>query len=368
MFLEAPYILSVLHYILFFVILLAMKKIFSFVLCFLILSCFFSCSKTENTKEGKEISIAVFLPGVRAESPVYDMLASGAEEAVDSANSKGKKVSLKILEAGTNQADWGTKLTSLVVDGKYDLIVSSNPSLPGIIEPISKQFPNQKFLILDAYAQGNPMITTFRYNQREQAYIAGYISALVSLSKMEFANAEKKLGLIAGQEYPAMMNIILPSFLEGARAVDPEFSVDFKIVGNWYDASKGAELARAMYKNGADVIMPISGGANQGVLAAAKELGFYVSWFDNNGYSKAKGYVISSSEMMQKKLAYEQILNFIEGTIKEGTASTLGIKEGYVNFVSDDPIYIQTVPEEIRKKQEEMLKKIYDGSLDLPVK
>ena len=33
--------------------------------------------------------------------------------------------------------------------------------------------------------------------------------------------------------------------------------------------------------------MPISGGANQGVLAAAKELGFYVSWFDNNGYSKA---------------------------------------------------------------------------------
>ena len=72
--------------------------------------------------------------------------------------------------------------------------------------------------------------------------------------------------------------------------------------------------------------------------------------------------------MMQKKLAYEQILNFIEGTIKEGTASTLGIKEGYVNFVSDDPIYIQTVPEEIRKKQEEMLKKIYDGSLDLPVK
>ena len=123
-----------------------------------------------------------------------------------------------------------------------------------------------------------------------------------------------------------------------------------------------------MYKNGADVIMPISGGANQGVLAAAKELGFYVSWFDDNGYAKAKGYVISSSEMKQKKLAYEQILNFIDGKLQEGTASTLGIKEGYVNFVSDDEIYIQTVPEEIRKQQDEMLKKIVDGSLDLSVK
>ena len=72
--------------------------------------------------------------------------------------------------------------------------------------------------------------------------------------------------------------------------------------------------------------------------------------------------------MKQKKLAREQILNFIDGKLQEGTASTLGIKEGYVNFVSDDEIYIQTVPEEIRKKQDEMLKKIIDGSLDLSVK
>ena len=46
---------------------------------------------------------------------------------------------------------------------------------------------------------------------------------------MEFANPEKKIGLIAGQEYPAMMSIILPAFIEGAKAVDPEFTVDFKI-------------------------------------------------------------------------------------------------------------------------------------------
>ena len=353
---------------LFFAILSAMRKIINFILFVSFLLAVFSCAKTENLQKEKEIAIAVFVPGVRAESPVYDMLSSGVEEAVASAIGNGKKVSLKILEAGTNQAEWGTKLTSLAVDGKYDLIVSSNPAMPGIAAPISKQFPNQKFLLLDAYSEGNPMITTFRYNQREQAYIAGHISALVSLSKMEFANPEKKIGLIAGQEYPAMMNIILPAFIEGAKAVDPEFTVDFKIVGNWYDAAKGAELARAMYKSGADVIMPISGGANQGVLAAAKELGFYVSWFDDNGYAKAKGYVISSSEMKQKKLAYEQILNFIDGKLQEGTASTLGIKEGYVNFVSDDEIYIQTVPEEIRKQQDEMLKKIVDGSLDLSVK
>lgn len=343
-----------------------MKKI-TFVLLCVIACLFFACNKAEENR-AVSTSIAVFVPGIRAESPVYDMLCSGVEDAVSTAKADGKNVELKILEAGTNQAEWVTKLTSLVVDKKYDLIISSNPSLPEIVAPISKQFPEQNFLLLDAYSAGNPKVTTFRYNQREQAFIAGYISALVSNSSMKYANAEKKIGLIAGQEYPAMMNIILPSFLEGAKAVDDEFTVDFRVVGNWYDASKGADLAQAMFKAGVDVILPICGGANQGVLAAAKENGFYVSWFDNNGYAKANGYVISSSEMKQKKLAMEQTLNFINGTLKEGSANTLGIKEGYVNFIDDDPIYIETVPEEIRNAQNEMLKKIADGSIELSVK
>ncbi len=343
-----------------------MKKSAYLILSFIFIFSFYSCVKTESTKT--EINIAVFIPGVRAGSPVYEMLASGIEEAAAFAKTDGKNVTVKILEAGTNQAEWGTKLMSLAVDGKYDLIVSSNPSLPEIADSVSKQFPNQKFLILDAYAKDNAMITTFRYNQREQAFVAGYISALVSTSGMKYANAEKKLGLIAGQEYPAMLNIIAPAFLEGAKAADNDFTVDFRIVGNWYDASKGAELARAMFKSGVDVIMPIAGGANQGVLAAAKECGFYVSWFDDNGYAKAKGYVISSSEMKQKKLAYEQTLNFINGTLHEGAADTLGIKDGYVNFISDDPVYLETVPEEIRNKQEILIKKIMDGSLNLSIK
>ncbi len=328
----------------------------------------FSCTKTEPQTGGSPVSIAVFVPGVRAGSPVYDQLAAGAERAVKEAAEKGKKAELKVLEAGTAQAEWGEKLTSLAVDGKYDLIVSSNPAMPQIIDPVSKQFPSQKFLVLDSYSEKNPMLATFRYNQREQAYVAGYISALVSLSGMQYANPQKKLGLIAGQEYPAMQNIILPAFIEGAQAADPEFTVDFKIVGNWYDAAKGSELARAMYNDGADVIMPICGGANQGVLAAAKELGFYVSWFDSNGYSKAHGYVVSSSEMKQETLAYEQILNFIDGKFEGGKAETLGIKDGYVNFIADDPVFIETVPAEIREKQERLITAIKDGSLDLSVK
>lgn len=223
-------------------------------------------------------------------------------------------------------------------------------------------------MVFDSWYEGNPNITTFRYNQREQAFISGYMSALVSSSTMKYANTDKKIGLIAGQEYPAMNTIILPAFLEGARAVDPAFTVDFRVVGNWYDAAKGAELARAMKGAGVDVIMPISGGANQGVLSAAKDAQFYVAWFDDNGYAKAPGYVVSSAVMAQERLAYEKTKEWIEGKIVRGKPSTVGFAGNYIGFVSDDPLFLETVPAELREKMQKVLESLKNGSLVLDVK
>jgi len=333
-----------------------------------------SCAKkTDRTQgaagtEAQEKVIAVFVPGIVSGSPVYEMLVAGVTKAVDEAAGAGAKVRMQVVEAGTKQAEWGEKMTTLAAGGTYALIVSSNPALPEIIDPISKQFPAQKFIVFDSYFEGNPSLTTFRYNQREQGYLSGYMAALASSSSMKYANKAKKIGLVAGQEYPAMLNVILPAYLEGAKAVDPAFEVDFRVVGNWYDAAKGAELARAMYEAGVDVIMPISGGANQGVVAAALEKGFYVAWFDDNGYAKAPGYVVSSSIMAQERLAYEKTRDWIAGTLAEGKAGTVGIADGYVDFVSDDPLYVEHVPASLRDKQAALLATLKNGELALPVK
>ena len=352
-----------------------MKKVFIF-LCGLLFFTFISCQKEEEQNEkrsemqteehvDKAMNIAVFLPGVRAESAIYDMLAVGVEKAVDDAKNAGKNVSIMVLEAGTNQGQWVEKLSNLANENKYDIIISSNPAMPAIAKDVLENFPENKFLLLDAYCDDEPKITTAKYNQYEQAYVAGYMAALVSTSDMKHANKTKKIGLIAGQEYPDMMNIILPSFMKGAQDVDAAMQVDFRIVGNWYDASKGAELATSMNADGVDVIMPICGGANQGVLASAKENSFYVLWFDSNGYSKAEGLVVGSSILEQERLAYEKTTSFINGELKEGVPDVLGMKEGYIKFVTDDPLYISTVPEELRNAQAAMLKKIEDGSLNL---
>lgn len=332
-----------------------MKKIILFlsILSILLVT---GCSKKSESVKSK--SIAVFVPGICDDSPTYAMLVAGIKNAVEKYNnSNSQAVSLYVMEAGTNQAEWGPKILALTAEQKYDVIISSNPSLPDLVEPILLQFPSQKYILLDATKAENQNIHTVCYNQYESAYLTGYIGGLMSKSH--------KMGLIAAQEYPVMNTILYPYYEKGAQAANPASTVAFRIVGNWYDATKGAEIADALFKNGVDVILPICGGASQGVINSAINNGFYINWFDSNGFANAPGNIISSTVMEQALMSEKVTLEFLEGKTPWGTAEMVGIKEGFVNFVQDDPNYINTVPADIRAKMADLVQQIIDGKLSI---
>ncbi len=319
-------------------------------------SLFLSCSK----KSSAEKSIVVFIPGIIADSPTYAKVASGVTQAVDEYNSKfssDEKVNLTVIEAGTTQSEWGPKITALAATGKYDLIVSSNPSLPELCEPVARQFPKQKFILLDAFCEGNAQIASVSYNQRTQSFLSGYMAGLWTKTN--------KLGLVAAQEYPIMNEILYPYFEKGAKSANPDCGdVDFRIVGNWYDASKGSELTRALASTGVDVILPICGGASQGVIATAKELGLHLVWFDENGFKKAPGTIISCTQINQDKVAREMILQYLAGEMEFGKAKVVGtLVDGYMKFITDDEGYQNYVPEEIRAKMNDLIESVKAGKI-----
>ncbi|MDR1905225.1 MAG: BMP family ABC transporter substrate-binding protein [Treponema sp.] len=319
-----------------------------------------------GTSLPKDSSIAVFIPGVMSGSPIYGMLADGVRNAAaDFSEAEGREIRVNVIEAGYNQAEWESKLTALAASGSYGLIVSSNPSLPAIAESVSAKFPQQKFLLLDGEIEGRPTIYTMRYNQREQAYIAGHIAALVSLDLAAGGRPSMRIGLVAGQEYPVMDNIIRPGYEEGAKAVDQGFTVDFRVVGNWFDAGKGAELALDMIRGGAQVILCVAGGANEGVVKAASETGKKAVWFDTNGYNIMPGTVVGSSVLYQEKAAYEKTMLFLKGALPFGKAEVVGIADGYVDFIEDDPLYTTAVSEAARAKQAALLARIRSGEFRL---
>jgi simple sugar transport system substrate-binding protein len=312
------------------------------------------------------VSIAVFIPGVMSGSPIYEMLAQGVEKAAGEFSAAGNAPApeVTVIEGRYNQAEWEPQVTTLAASGGYDLIVSSNPSLPAIVSSVSAKFPEQKFLLLDGELAGNPSVYTLRYNQREQAYMAGYIAALCT-REMTGERGRLRLVLLAAQEYPAMNNIILPGYTEGARAVDSAFAVDFRVVGNWFDAARGTELAAEMIRDGARVILPIAGGAGEGAVRAAIEGSAKIVWFDTNGYGFSPGTVVGSAILHQDKAAYEKTMLFLKGTLPFGRAEMAGIRDGYVDFVQDDPNYIASVSPGIREQQAAMIARLRSGALRL---
>jgi simple sugar transport system substrate-binding protein len=306
-----------------------------------------SSDSSNLSRTGSDLfSVLVYITGIMAGSPTYELLAQGTESFAAAHNN----VRVKIYEAGFNQAEWEEQLTSLVASGEYDLVLSANPSLPEICANVGKKFPNQKFIITDAEYDGSGQISTWLYNQYEQSLFLGYLAGLITTGNMPRANAAKKIGFIAAQEYPLLNRHIVPGFLAGARMVDPAIELDFRIIGNWFDANKAADLAHSMIDSGVDVFASIAGGAAQGMVKAAQERGAYVLSYNTNEYKTAPGVIVGCGIIEQKKLVEEILADLLAGKIVWGSAKTVGVRDGYIGFAADDPGYTAYLPPEIRAK------------------
>jgi basic membrane lipoprotein Med (substrate-binding protein (PBP1-ABC) superfamily) len=340
--------------------LILVAVVFSLVLCIPAVA-----AGREEPATTDSYSIGVFVPGVVEGSPTYELLVEGVTRAAE----ESEFVEVKVVEGGFNQSLWSQGLTSMAASGEYDLIVSSNPEIPDLVDPITADFPEIRFLILDAYLAGNARVHTVMFNQREQAFLAGYFSGLVGASSMIEASTPLRAGLLAGQEYPIMNQVILPGFELGLRSVDPDATVDFRVLGNWYDAGRAAELASSMYATGSHIILPIAGGGNQGVIAAARERDTYIVWYDTNGLSTAPGVVIGSTFVALDQAAYERTLSAIAGELAFGEAEVLGVADGYVGFVEDDSLYTRHVDDGVREEMSAILAKMRQGELylDMPL-
>lgn len=329
-------------------------------LLFLSLPAFGTGAKqSPQEKKSASLSVLVYIPGMVAGSPPYELMVEGAQTFADA----HKDVTIKVYEAGFNQAEWEEQLTSLVAGGEYNLVLSSNPSLPEICANVGKKFPNQKFIVTDADFSKNPQISTYLFNQYEQSLYLGYLAGLITVSRMEHANPDKRLGFIAAQEYPLLNNHILPGFRDGAQRADPEITVDMRIIGNWFDANKAAELAEGMISAGADVFAAIAGGAAQGLIKTAQERGAYLVYHNINAYQNAPGVIVGCGLMQQKKLVEEILADALAGTIQYGTSKIVGAKEGYLDFIADDPGYLNYIPEDIQLKFKAFMDDIRAGKV-----
>jgi basic membrane lipoprotein Med (substrate-binding protein (PBP1-ABC) superfamily) len=191
--------------------------------------------------------------------------------------------------------------------------------------------------------------------------------ALVSTSTLPGANADKKIGLIYGQHYTMMDDLIIPGIEAGAKAVDPAFELKTAMLGNWYDAKKAESLANSLIDEGVDCLGAIAGSGNAGVVSAAKTRGVYMVWFDVAGFDKAPGTVIGTVGSSNEDLVTLELRNLLDGTVQWGKPLIVGAEQGYISVPLNAPGYINYVPADAQKKFADVYQKVVSGALPLTV-
>jgi simple sugar transport system substrate-binding protein len=89
--------------------------------------------------------------------------------------------------------------------------------------------------------------------------------------------------------------------------------------------------------------------------------------YNTNEYRQAPGIIVGCGLMEQKKLVVEILGDALAGSIQYGSSRTVGAKEGYLNFIADDPGYRDFLPADIQEKFNAFMNDIRSGKVDYTV-
>ncbi|MGC9383455.1 MAG: BMP family ABC transporter substrate-binding protein [Kosmotogaceae bacterium] len=310
---------------------------------------------------GFSYTAALMITGEVGGNPIYEMMVAGAEEAA-----REMGFDLKVVEGGYNAAKWEPNLISLASTGKYDLIITFTEGMPNSVAKVARMFPNQNLALVDGLVtESIPNVFSLGFNDEEMAYLAGYFAGMITQSNLERANPELKVGLLAGDIYPAMTDRMRPAYIAGAKAVNPEIELVFSAAGTWSDPNKGQELAQAQFEQGVDVLHIIAGGTGVGAINKAAEMNKYIIGVDSNIIHFDPDTILACTLKYADKAIKNLLIRDYKGELNYGTYERWGIKEGVIDFTFEDPNYFENVPAEIKEKMRLLFAKLYCGEIDI---
>mgnify|MGYP003417308328 CR=1 FL=1 len=191
------------------------------------------------------------------------------------------------------------------------------------MEKVAKQFPKLNFTIIDGVVE-LPNVESIVFREHEGSFLVGMMAALASKSG--------KVGFVGGMDVPLIRKFQC-GFEQGAKYANPKVEVHANMTGTtptaWNDPARGAELTKAQFSKGADVVFAAAGGTGIGVYQAAKDAGKLAIGVDSNQNHLQPGTMLTS---MVKRVDVAVANSFKKH--KAGVTS-LGLKEGGVDYAID---------------------------------
>jgi basic membrane protein A and related proteins len=203
-------------------------------------------------------------------------------------------------------------------------IIGIGFSQSAAVEKVAKEFPKQKFTVIDGVVN-QPNVQSVLFKEQEGSFLVGMIAALSSKTG--------KVGFIGGMDIPLIRRFQC-GYEQGVKYANPKAEVLLNTVGTtgaaWGDPARGAELAKAQFSKQADVIFAAAGGTGIGIYQAAKDAGKLAIGVDSNQNYLQPGTMLTSMLKRVDVAVYQALRDFKPGL------TVLGLKEGGVDYTLDE--------------------------------
>lgn len=229
-------------------------------------------------------------------------------------------------------------------------IISIGFAQASAIEKVAKEFPKLQFAIIDSVVE-LPNVQSIVFKENEGSFLVGALAAMTSKTG--------KVGFVGGMDIPLIRKFEC-GYKQGATYINPKAQEIGSMTGTtgaaWNDPGRGAELAKAQFDQGVDVVFAAAGGTGIGVYQAAKDSGKYAIGVDSNQNHLHPGTMLTSMLKRVDVAVYN-----VAKQVKPGV-TVLGLKEGGVDYAIDEN-NAKLITVDMKKKLEAAKKDIISGKI-----
>ncbi len=220
---------------------------------------------------------------------------------------------------------------------------------------VAKDFPNTVFVSSSGGGTAKN-VGAFRFDLEEGFYIAGYMAALMSKTKV--------IGSVSVQNYPSIVST-LRAYAAGAKDVDPSVRVlppvYFGVEG---DVAKAKQLTETVIGEGADFVIHQANAAAQGVFDACKEKHVWAFGSNADQNANPSGVVIASAVIVTKT-PFKELADAVKRKVYVGTIGEYAMSNDAIDFIIN-PKLQDKVPDAVQTKIKDLASDIKAGKVKVP--
>ena len=268
---------------------------------------------------------------------------------------------ISYLESMTD-AEIGPNLDRFLDENK-DIIWAISFLAAGDIETQARLNPEQIYGIVDYHFGDDilPNVVAVSFRDNENSFLAGYMAALHSESKI--------IGFIGGMEIPVIEGFE-SGFVAGAHYAASKHGFDVEVmvqyIGDFSNTATARGIATTMFTNGADVAFAAAGGAGQGLIDTAIEMDRYVIGVDMDQQHLAPNHMITSTLKLVGDVMYDICMSMINGDSVGGQNVNVGIAEGGVGITGFEGSTAALVDRAVFDSTMEVSDQIANGTINVP--